>query len=326
MASVSVILPTYNRAVQLRRALASVLRQTYNDYEIIIIDDGSTDDTQAVVAAFNSSVPILYSYQANRGRSAARNAGIKMAQGTLVAFLDSDDLFLPDKLKLQTELMNQNNHYGFTYTDSFGFSEEMHTLLAQNPFVMPIREGWIYPNLLRLSGTVITTPTVMARTSVLRDLGGFDEAMDTCEDLDLWRRIAKHYPVGYLPEKLSLISYRASFDLSGRVRDGIRSRRLYYAKAFADDPKLKPSFYSSLMAEMYTHYGIATARSGQISDAVKLLVNAGLTAPVFTFAYLLSKMMNWLYAKVAKLIRSGRIKPDVAGSLTSTELASFLNS
>ena len=114
---VSVVIPTFNRASILGNAIESVLSQTYDSYEIIIVDDGSTDDTSSVVTKFNSS-RINYLYQENKGRSSARNKALSLANGEYIAFLDSDDKFYPQKLELQVTLLDSNPAFGMSYTSA----------------------------------------------------------------------------------------------------------------------------------------------------------------------------------------------------------------
>jgi glycosyltransferase involved in cell wall biosynthesis len=330
MSTVSVIVPTYNRATQLQRAISSVLCQTYRQYEIIVVDDGSTDNTKEIVASLGATEQIRYFYQANRGRSAARNTGIRMAQGDFIAFLDSDDLFLPDKLQKQTEWMLRNSQFGFSYSRALWFDEITQILLAEAPVFNSKLEGRIYPALLSLTGTAITTPTVMTHASILREIGGFDENLHICEDLDLWRRIARHYPVGFLPMNLSLISYRPfEGDILKELNQGIDARTAYYAKACKDDPQLVASFYPFLMAEMYSHYGIGASQNKRFKYAFKLILKAWQYSPHTVVTYLFSYYTSRMKARRERLMRAIRRRlgrTELSKKGTPVKLEAFLDS
>jgi len=248
MPKISVIIPTYNRAMLLRSAINSVLSQTYDDYEIIVIDDGSTDDTAEVVKEFPAD-KLRYVFQENNGRSAARNNGIKIARGEYIAFLDSDDLFLPTKLELQAQFLDNNPDYGLVY--SFAKTVDESGKLLHQYFYEGDLSGWIYPDLLSLRNNVITTPTVMVRAQIIAELGGFDETMDICEDLDLWCRIARTYEVMQIRQHLASIGLRSGERLN--IIESVAARKRYYRNAMARDPELI-ALKKELYAEMYNVY------------------------------------------------------------------------
>lgn len=165
---VSIIIPTYNVGRYLRQAIASVVAQTYADYEIIVIDDGSTDDTAAIVQAL--TVPIRYFYQVNGGISAARNAGLSHVEGEFVAFLDADDIWLPTKL-----------HDQLVYLDSHP-EIEMIFSLAQNT-LDPLQEASAYP-ILRAH----IPPNCVFRRHIVARVGLFDETIRLGEFADWYGR------------------------------------------------------------------------------------------------------------------------------------------
>lgn len=187
MPMVSVIIPTYNRAEFLGDAIRSVLDQDYADYEIIVIDDGSEDGTPEVACAFGKAV--RYFRQNNAGVASARNRGLRLAKGRYVAFLDSDDRFLPGKLAAQVACFAERPETGLVYTacrvvrhaGGRGLNRyEAHLF------------GWVYEDVI--FGCNLPTPTVMVRADALAAVGGFDERFRWAEDLDLWRRLARRYP------------------------------------------------------------------------------------------------------------------------------------
>ncbi|NDJ62769.1 MAG: glycosyltransferase, partial [Chloroflexi bacterium] len=197
MPTVSVIIPTYNRAQLAREAVESVLAQTYQDFEIIVVDDGSTDDTAEVLAAYSDR--IRYIRQDNSGVSAARNHGMRLARGSYIAFLDSDDLFLPNKLAVQVSYFEDHPNVAMTYTAYISVDENLQPLNTH-----PARE---YPGGHKemLIACTIATPTVMFRRSILDALEPFDEHMHLAEDIDLWVRIATRYAFATIQEPLTYV-------------------------------------------------------------------------------------------------------------------------
>jgi glycosyltransferase involved in cell wall biosynthesis len=189
---ISVIIPTYNRGWIIKEAIDSVMAQNYRDFELIIVDDGSTDNTSDILNSYHGD--ILVFRQENRGVSAARNRGIVEASGRFIAFLDSDDLWLPQKLFRQVEFFNKNPDAEICQTEE--------TWIRNGVRVNPKRKhkkpcGMIFEPSLALC--LISPSAVMIRRSLFEKVGGFDETLPACEDYDLWLRISCRYPV-YLIE------------------------------------------------------------------------------------------------------------------------------
>ncbi|MBJ6727098.1 glycosyltransferase family 2 protein [Geomesophilobacter sediminis] len=194
--TVSVIIPTHNRADLITEAIDSVLAQTYTDYEIIVVDDGSTDQTAEALGRYGDSV--LYLYQSQMGPSAARNAGIKRAKGDLIAFLDSDDMWLPEKLSAQVAAMEANPSVGLVATGyatiSAGEAKKDEQVLS-GAEVSEVRSCH-YKN-------YFATSTVMVRADCLKKVGRFDESLHFAEDWDLWLRILQAYDFTYIGRVLT---------------------------------------------------------------------------------------------------------------------------
>jgi glycosyltransferase involved in cell wall biosynthesis len=231
---VSVVIPTWNRAEWVRDAIDSVLAQDYPRLEVVVVDDGSTDATPEVVRRYGSQV--RYIRQANGGAASARNRGIAEATGEFVAFLDSDDLFLPGKLTEQVREFGRQPglvmvYAWFSILDGSGrerLGRRFH------------RTGDIARSLLAhcMQGP-LATPTVMVRRTALLQAGGFDETMRLSEDTDLWCRVARLGRVGLVPRVLVQVR-RHEGNLSrgpGRARFLAASLRIL-DKAFAADPTL----------------------------------------------------------------------------------------
>lgn len=188
MPKVSIIIPTYNRAKLISRAIESVLAQTYKDYEIIIVDDGSTDNTQEVLAVYMDR--IRYVRQSNKGISGARNRGIGEVQGEYVAFLDSDDTWVPEKLAVQVEVLDRNKKVGIVYSRMQIFDEEGKPC----GFKPEEKTGKNYLELLEIRGD-ITTSTVVTRKECFDKVGVFDPNLPPMEDFDMWLRISRFYDI-----------------------------------------------------------------------------------------------------------------------------------
>ena len=190
---VSVIIPTFNRGYCLEESIRSVLQQSFADFELIVVDDGSTDNTSELVARFPAVK--LIRLEKNRGVSFARNRGMVEAQGDCIAFLDSDDLWEKDKLASQVKWIERGFHA--VYTDEIWIRNRVRV----NPMNKHRKySGDIFRYCLPLC--IVSPSSVLLRAKMLSEVGGFDESMQVCEDYDLWLRIAKRYPFYFIAEKL----------------------------------------------------------------------------------------------------------------------------
>ncbi len=185
---VTVIIPTYNRGWILKEAIESVLSQDFGDFELIVVDDGSTDNTMEILDGYDRDITVLR--QENHGVSAARNAGIAFASGQFIAFLDSDDMWLPGKLASQIDFFNSNPDALICQTQELW--------VRNGKRVNPKRRhkkfsGMIFKQSLPLC--IVSPSAVMLKKSLLDKTGLFDESLPACEDYDLWLRIGCKYPV-----------------------------------------------------------------------------------------------------------------------------------
>lgn len=192
---VSVIIPTYNRRERVLEAIDSVLSQSYGSFELIVVDDGSGDGTREALKAYAGR--LRYIFQENQGPSSARNRGIREAKGELISFLDSDDLWLRDKLCRQVAFMEENPEARVCYTEELW--------IRNGRRVNPMRKhaklsGDIFERALELC--IVSPSSAMLRRELLLEVGGFDEELPLCEDYDLWLRIAKDHPFHLIPEAL----------------------------------------------------------------------------------------------------------------------------
>lgn len=193
--SISVVIPTFDRARQVVVAVQSVLAQSLLPLEIIVVDDGSHDDTLDALRR----LPVSVLSQSNKGVSEARNEGVRAASGEWIAFLDSDDLWYPNKLQRQWAFHQEHPHLLISHTDE---------TWVRNGTEVPKNKhqkkwgGWIYPQALKLC--FISPSTTLIQRDFFLACGGFDKDLKAAEDYDLWLRISSQHEVGYLDEALTI--------------------------------------------------------------------------------------------------------------------------
>jgi glycosyltransferase involved in cell wall biosynthesis len=223
---VSVVLPAYNCARYIVEALGSVYRQTYDHWEVIVVDDGSTDDTRATLTPHLGR--IRYLHHENQGACAARNTAVKLARGELIAFLDADDIWLPQLLELQVRVMQRSPECALVVTDGKTFtgtgvtqesvfSRRFNAWLDAHGTDDPlVAKGWMVRELS--FGCSIAITGVMVRRECLEEVGGFDEQFVIAEDYDLWLRIARHHPVAVVRRPLFMYRWREDSQ-SGPIKE-----------------------------------------------------------------------------------------------------------
>lgn len=192
---VSVIIPTYNRGWIIQEAIDSVLAQDFSDFELIVVDDGSTDNTLDIIRSYSED--IIFLRQHNKGVSAARNQGITSSAGRLIAFLDSDDLWLPEKLTIQVDFLH-------SHPDAFICQSE-EIWIRNGVRVNPKKRhkkpsGMIFEPSLALC--LVSPSAVMVKRSLFEEVGAFDECLPACEDYDLWLRVSCRYPIALIDTPL----------------------------------------------------------------------------------------------------------------------------
>ena len=195
MTTVSAIIPSYNRAHTLPRALDSVLAQTRPADEIIVVDDGSTDETEQLIT--QDYPQVIYLKQENRGVSAARNLAINQAKGEWLALLDSDDTWLPHKLEKQLEMLIEQPELKIIHSDEIWIRNGVRVNQMKKHSKTG---GWIFQHCLPLCA--ISPSAVIIHSELFDEIGLFDETLPACEDYDLWLRITARYPVLYCDEPL----------------------------------------------------------------------------------------------------------------------------
>lgn len=205
-ATVSVIIPTYNRASMLLEALESIFEQTYPVHEIIVVDDGSTDNTREVVENYRDRVS--YIYQQNAGPASARNRGLSQATGDYITFLDSDDLYLPRKIEKQVQYLAEHPSVAMVYS-----SFKWVTLNGEHIQTIPAKlTGRVHHEMI-WSKQLIATPSVMFRREILPTIGLFDVTLRILEDQDYWLRIAANYEIGAIEDVILQIRLHSADNL-----------------------------------------------------------------------------------------------------------------
>lgn len=254
---VSIIIPAYNSARFLEEAIESVFAQTYKDYETIVIDDGSTDNTQEVLAPYLDR--IQYIYQHNRGASSARNTGISHSQGEYIAFLDADDIWLPEKLSTQVEYLNNNQDIALVYSLVLWVDVHGKPLDKRNRLSGRLPAGDVF-NILYIRNFIITS-SVMVRRRLLGTVGLFDESLTHAEDHELWLRIASKFKVCGIDKYLC--QYRVTpQSLSERNRNagttfGCKRRVIekHYKLSHDAGRPISQALYRRAMGRFFFHVG-----------------------------------------------------------------------
>ncbi len=248
--------------------LDSVIAQTHSDFEVIVVDDGSKDQTLFIVKQYQEKYPekIRLIQKENGGPASARNVGIKAAFGEYVAFIDADDIWLPDKLKKQVAYFEtQPSQVGLIYTRAKKFDENGIWTRPKKYNREPVK-GWIYEHILR--DNIIPNLSAMVRKKCFEDVGFFDESLDLIEDHDMWLRIARHYEISFLDEVLCLhrehqLGRSKVFDTTIKRNIGVYEKHL---KMVEGDAKLENTiiFY---MAQKYYDLGSCYLKEGKMSSA-----------------------------------------------------------
>ena len=245
---VTVVITTYNRADLLPRAVESVLAQTYADYEIIIVDDCSSDDTQDVIATFSDPRIRSFRHERNRGQSAARNTGILNAKGEYIAFLDDDDEYLPANLEARVHRMEKAPpEVGLVY----GWKDEVDDSTGEvRPHIRHTLEGDLFEHLLALK-YLASTPDIMVRKSIALEIHGFDERLGNGEDSLFVAQVAQRSHLAVVPEVIANFhsghGHVRMTDLT--VEGNLRRYRFFkiYLSLFAEELGKRPKVKANVL-------------------------------------------------------------------------------
>jgi glycosyltransferase involved in cell wall biosynthesis len=262
---VSIVIPACNAGQFIAEAIDSVLAQTFTDFEVIVVDDGSTDDTREVVARFTDH-RLRYVYQDHAGVSAARNAGIRQAQGRYIAFLDADDWWLPHKLALQVQILDACSEVGLVYCGAY----RVRNGRVISKFRARYRGDVFKPLLVRGNEKVMagSASAVIIRKECFEQVGGFDEECFAAEDWEMWLRLAARYEFDCVPDCLVAVRFHEenTSAKAERMRQGIS---ITFRKIFENPAlqhKIEP-IKERAKSQEYLLLGVYHYRAGDIRAA-----------------------------------------------------------
>lgn len=260
---VSVVIPTFNRVSTLRRALYSVLAQTVAVEEIIVVDDGSIDATEAMVQ--DDYPQVKYFYQSNQGVSKARNEGIARSTSPWIALLDSDDEWLPNKLQKQFDALEENNGSVLCHTDEIWIrnGKRVNAMNKHQKY-----GGYIYDKCLPLCA--ISPSSVLIHRQLFEKVGLFDESLPACEDYDLWLRVCSRYPVLYVDEPM-IVKYGGHEDQLSRQYWGMDRFRIKALLKMLDDRDLSEANFQltiEMLKQKCAIYAQGAEKRGKQDEAV----------------------------------------------------------
>lgn len=281
---VSVIIPAYNAECFIADTLESVFAQTYKPIEVIVVDDGSTDTTAEIVRAKFPQARLFQ--KPNGGVSSARNLGIRMATGYLVAFLDADDLWLPEKLFKQVNFLSQHPDIAWCYCDCQYFRGNPSNVKYKFSMVAHPYQG----NILRplFLGNFISSPTPLIRREVFERARFFNERIHIGEDWDMWLRIARSYAMAYLPEHLALYRQYSQTSLvaeAGNKKYLEANLRVLIAALQRNSDQLS-CLHAQAKSNIYFKFGLRLIRQGLRQEGRRAFGMALRLYPLNPFRYL----------------------------------------
>lgn len=258
---VSVIIPTYNRSSLVLEAVESVFKQTYVNFELIVVDDGSIDGTAEALNPYKGR--FVYISQDNRGVSTARNRGLQIARGEWIAFLDSDDFWLPVKLETQIRFFSQNPEALICQTEEIWIrnGRRLNPLKKHQKF-----SGDIFAPSLRLC--LVSPSAVMIKRDLFERVGCFDEALPACEDYDLWLRISAQFPIFLIDQPL-VVKRGGHPDQLSRTTPALDRFRIQALVKILNSERLTVSQYDLAYKELETKcriYGQGCLKRGRIEE------------------------------------------------------------
>lgn len=256
MPKASIIIPTYNRDKFIAETIQSVLGQTFKDLEVIVVDDGSIDNTKEIVEKFiKKDGRVRYIYQKNSGRpSIPRNFGFKNSTGDYLAFLDSDDVWLPEKLEKQILFFEKSENKKLGFLDCRNLIIDENGLEIKNPYVFPNYHGNVFRELLKYN-FIFTPGSVLIKRNVIDEIGCFDENLISMDDWDIWIRISKKYYFDFIDELL--FKYRVHIsNITATLTQKNKEQQIIYIfeKHIKDFNDYCPDFYYRKIRELANFY------------------------------------------------------------------------
>lgn len=295
---VSVILPCYNGARWIGKAIQSVLAQTFEDLELVIVDDGSTDNSRDTIASYLSDGRVRYIFQENRGFSGANNTGIKESKGELIGFIGQDDLWTPNKLKVQVEYMDKYKNIDLVHSDLYHIDSNGRIIKRRNPKVPKTVSHKENVKELFL-GNFICIQTAIVRRICFEDVGLFDEKMVAFSDHDLWLRMAGNLNIGYIKKPLVKKRYHRNRLTEARREATIKDEFLIIKKAVSQYPFLKKHMRNALSKRYYV-WGLFLLDQGEKKDSRGKLLKAVKYDP-YNFKALVAYAAPTLYKLITNL-------------------------
>ncbi|RLB20135.1 MAG: glycosyl transferase [Deltaproteobacteria bacterium] len=272
--TVTVIIPTRNRAKLVKKAVTSVLNQTFEDLEVVVVDDASDDNTRQVVKSFDDSRVNYIFLKRRSGPAGARNTGIKAARGRYIAFIDDDDEWMAEKLKKQIMKFEMcDRGVGLIYCGYYNMYKD---LIVEKK--APQFRGEVFQTALR--SCPIGSPTPLIRKECFIAVGMFDENLPACEDWDLWIRISRCYQFDFVPEFLA-IRYVHGVQLSTDLKRTIAARENILKKYYHELKK-----HREILSWHYRRLGSLNCIAGNYRDGLKYFVDSIVTYPLNGGAYI----------------------------------------
>ena len=272
MTKVSIIIPVYNAEKTILETIQSVQSQSFTDWELIVIDDGSSDNTVTIIEEIQESRLQLFCYE-NAGATVARNRGLAQAQGNFIAFLDADDLWSEDKLVLQLVALQKHPDAGVAYCWTSFIDEQGKVFFLQKPVW---HQGNVYPELL-LRNFLACGSIPLIRKEAIAAVGEFDPHLKSCQDWEYWLRLAKYWSFVLVPQHL--VFYRqSSGSISSKIEERERASFIILEKAFHGAPQefnsLKPQSFAYNYRYLARLYLQRQQDKEGIKQAVKKLAQA----------------------------------------------------
>lgn len=297
MPKVSVGLPCYNGSRWIDECIQSILGQTYEDFELIIVDDGSTDNSRVIIEPYLADKRVKYIYQENRGFSNATNKHILESKGDYIAFIGQDDLWLPEKLERQINYL-ENRNFGLVHSDVYhiNLKGEIIRRRKPNPPKTLLKKTVVKKLFLR---NFICHQAVLVRKECFNKVGLFDERMTIASDHDMWIRIAGEFDVGYINEPLVKKRYHPDQLMATKPLEGVKDEFLIVKKAISKYPFLK-KYESKKLSELYYHWGVILMREGEKRE-VKSKISKAIRYYPYNWKYYLIYSLPSLYELISRI-------------------------
>ena len=308
MPKVSVIIPTYNRAHLVMRAIDSVLTSTYTNIDIIVVDDGSVDDTKDLINSRYGD-RISYIYQTNKGAAAARNVGLKLSKAKYINFLDSDDYFLPDNIELKVKALEGNPELGWVFSDTY-FKNSQNQLVTDkniNKIRKELEQRSYFFDILLMHG-ITNTNSVMMKKECIEAIGAFDEKLVTFEDVDLFYRVSKYFKGKYIDKALLVVDEQTSGLTSNRDRFYMGKIKVIEKtkKNFKDDVDKLGFPGRRVEADIFNYLGSIFLTKGENKKAMYEFLKSVKIFPlqIGVYIWLLKCLLIWFqFLKISKLTK-----------------------